>query len=76
MKPLKIDATLSIKAADAGKPRRFTILAYSGGLLPVEGFPVPVIVDLSGLDVPGSIPILIDHTKSVGHAWTDGQRAE
>jgi len=65
MKPLTISANLTIKAADAGRPRRFTILAYSGGLLPVEGFPVPVIVDLSGLDVPGSIPILIDHTKSV-----------
>ena len=65
MKPLKLTAFLRLKANGAGKPKRFSILAYSGGLLPVDGFPHPVVVDLSGLELPGSIPILIDHTKSV-----------
>ena len=65
MKPVNITAFLRLKANGTGKPKRFSILAYSGGLLPVDGFPHPVVVDLSGLEIPGSIPILIDHEKSV-----------
>lgn len=64
MIPLRLSASITMKAA-AGKPRRFNILAYSGGKLPVEGFPAPVVVDLTGLEIPGNIPILIDHTQSV-----------
>lgn len=70
MKPLALTAALTLTSA-AGKPRRFSILAYSGGTLPVEGFPLPVIVDLSGLTAPDSIPILVDHQNSV--ATTIGQ---
>lgn len=65
MKPLNMTAFVRLKANGACKPKRFSILAYSGGLLPVDGFPHPVVVDLSGLEMPGSIPILIDHEKSV-----------
>jgi hypothetical protein len=65
MKPLEITAFLRLKANGKGKPKRFVIKAYSGGLLPVDGFPHPVVVDLAGLEIPGSIPILIDHEKSV-----------
>ena len=65
MKPIDITAFLRLKANGKGKSKRFVIKAYSGGLLPVDGFPHPVVVDLSGLEMPGSIPILIDHEKSV-----------
>ena len=65
MKPVNITAFLRLKANGKGKPKRFLIKAYSGGLLPVDGFSHPVVVDLSGLEIPGSIPILIDHEKSV-----------
>jgi hypothetical protein len=65
MKPVNITAFLRLRANGKGKPKRFIIKAYSGGLLPVDGFPHPVVVDLSGLEIPGSIPILIDHEKSV-----------
>lgn len=65
MKPVNITAFLRLKANGKGKPKRFVIKAYSGGLLPVDGFLHPVVVDLSGLEIPGSIPILIDHEKSV-----------
>ena len=57
--------SVDLEAAEGGKSRRFSILAYSGGTLPVEGFPVPVVVDLQGLEATENIPILIDHTKSV-----------
>jgi hypothetical protein len=66
MKPIGILAAINMRASATGKPRRFNILAYSGGALSVDGFDLPVIVDLSGLDVPETpLPILIDHTKSV-----------
>lgn len=58
--PLKINA-----AAGEGKPKRFEILAYSGGLLPVDNFQNPVVVDLAGLQIVGNVPILLDHEKSV-----------
>ena len=63
MKKLSLLASLNLKAD--GSPRRFSILAYSGGKLSVDGFDLPVIVDLAGLTIPASVPILIDHTKSV-----------
>lgn len=63
-KQVTLTAAIDLKAAE-GKPRRFKILAYSGGTLNVDGFPLPVVVDLSGLEIPGNIPILIDHQKSV-----------
>lgn len=65
MKPVNITAFMRLKANGKGKPKRFIIKAYSGGLLPVDGFEYPVVVDLSGLETPGAIPILIDHEKSV-----------
>lgn len=58
-------ATLEIQAAAGDAERRFSMVAYSGGKLPVTGFPVPVVVDLAGLEATGDIPILIDHLKSV-----------
>ena len=64
-KSLNFDAFLRLKANGPGKPKRFSILAYSGGTLMVEGFAQPVVVDLSGLELPASIPILIDHQKTV-----------
>jgi hypothetical protein len=54
-----------IQAASGDKPRRFRVEAYNGGLLPVDGFEHPVVVDLTGLEAPNQIPILIDHRKEV-----------
>jgi len=58
--------------ADDGKPRtpRFTIDAYDGGLMDIDGFDRPVIIRLAGLEVKSQqIPILRDHQNSqvVGH---------
>ena len=59
MKPITFVVPITLKAA-GGKPRRFKILAYSGGVLPVEGFQYPVIVDLQGLDA-GAVPVVLNH---------------
>ena len=64
MKPIQLKATINLSAAATGKPRRFSILAYSGGKLVVDGFEYPVIVDLEGLEAR-KIPILLDHQPSV-----------
>ena len=42
-------------------PKHIEILAYTGGLLRVDGFADPVVVDLNGLEASGSIPIAIKH---------------
>jgi len=52
-------------------PSRFEILAYTGGKLRVEGFEMPVVVDLAGLTAEGSIPITIKH--DTGDATILGQ---
>ncbi|MCL4742273.1 MAG: hypothetical protein KJZ54_08725 [Phycisphaerales bacterium] len=50
--------------------RRFSMVAYTGGLMTLAAWPHPVVVDLSGLQVSAkSRPILKDHNPSliVGH---------
>lgn len=59
-------------AEDAGSGRlpKFSMVAYTGGLLNVRAFYYPVVVDLSGVEtITKSRPILRDHdpSKVVGH---------
>jgi phage major head subunit gpT-like protein len=68
MKKLNFTAAIELNAAENAPKtgqKRFKILAYSGGLLNVEGFPYPVIIDLAGLVSDHQIPILLDHKKTV-----------
>jgi hypothetical protein len=66
--------TLNVQAAASGMPGTFEILAYTGGKLPIEGLPLPVVVDLQGLRAGASLPILIDHRE--GNATTLGDADE
>ncbi len=52
------------------KPKRFTMTAYTGGLLQVDRYGPPVVVDLAGLKADSPMPILFahEHTAVVGHA--------
>ena len=48
----------------------FNMVAYTGGKMRVDGFPHPVVVQFSGLEIPSqSIPIRLDHKpyQGVGH---------
>lgn len=65
MKEVSIPSFLRLKANGSGKPKRFKILAYTGGVLRTDNFPDGVVVDLQGLEIPASIPILIDHKATV-----------
>jgi capsid protein len=69
-----LPATLTLAAAGEAGPRKFDILAYTGGTLPVKGAPLPVIVDLRGMSIPNSVPLLLNHTVSTD--TTLGQATE
>jgi len=62
-----------IAAADDDKatsPKRFSMMAYTGGPIQVNYYGAPVVIDLSGINAKSPIPILRDHNISrvVGHA--------
>ncbi len=63
---------LTIEAAGS-EPKsmpRFHMVAYTGGLMPIAGFPHPVVVDLEGLAIDRQdIPVRLDHNprQGVGH---------
>lgn len=81
MKPIQLSAVVNLRAAAGGKPRKFEIAAYSGGVLRVDGFALPVVVDLQGLQAAASVAIVLSHDLSdeatIGSASTvtnDGQQ--
>ncbi len=70
--PLTIEAA-GDKSASGGTPGsapQFKMIAYTGGLMWIEGFPHPVVVDLEGLAIDRQdIPVRLDHQsrQGVGH---------
>jgi len=61
-----------IQAAEgesADKPIRFTMTAYTGGPMRVDGYYDPVVIDLEGLEAKPPFPSLRDHDMGqiVGH---------
>ncbi|MCL2119431.1 MAG: Mu-like prophage major head subunit gpT family protein [Planctomycetaceae bacterium] len=55
----------------------FSMTAYTGGKMNIEGFQHPVVVDLTGLDIPSqNIPIRLDHKSSQGIGHTTSIRIE
>jgi phage major head subunit gpT-like protein len=74
-KPIAFTAPVEFKAAAApedGQPAKvptFSIVAYTGGPLVVAGWDRPVVVDIAGLQVTKSRPVLREHDpdRIVGH---------
>jgi len=52
-------------SGDAGSIRVMGV-AYSGGKMRLPGWRYPVVVDLAGLSVPDSVPLLINHENRTG----------
>lgn len=73
MKPIyAISDAIQISAADAAQPdgpKRFDVVAYTGGPMRVGGYSEPVVVDLEGMSFGKSIIANLDHDRSkrVGH---------
>ncbi|MGD9857365.1 MAG: Mu-like prophage major head subunit gpT family protein [Planctomycetaceae bacterium] len=65
----RLQASWNLLPEDKGKPRRFRMLAYDGGLLRITGAPAPVIVDLSLLKASAQVKALLQHDskRPVGH---------
>lgn len=64
------DVTIEAAAGEAAKgPRKFDVVAYTGGKLVVAGYDLPVVVDLKGLTARKSIVANLDHDRKqrVGH---------
>lgn len=53
-----------IAAGDGPKPRRVSIVAYSGGIMSPGNWG-PIIIDLQGLTLAASIPLLGDHKNDL-----------
>ena len=49
-----------IEAADGAKPKVMGV-AYSGGRMNLPGWKHPVVVDLAGMDIPDTVPLLTNH---------------
>lgn len=64
-----LSAGFQLRAADAAaapkKVRRFEMVAYTGGPMNLDGFDLPVVVDLTGLETHSpQRPMLADHTPT------------
>ena len=57
-------ATVEITAAEAHRPPRVEIVAYSGDVMTVPQFG-PIVVDLRGMELPAEVPLLADHDNSI-----------
>jgi len=69
---LSFRCPLTIEAADDAEKKmpRFRMVAYTGGVMRITGFPHPVVVDLEGLAIERQdIPVRLDHNarQGVGH---------
>lgn len=62
---IQLTAPIDVKAGPEGKPARVSILAYTGGPMFVEGWSGPVALDLAGVKMPHSIPLLADHNSTI-----------
>ena len=75
---IQIEAAADGTEAD-GKPRlpRFSMVAYTGGLMRIAGWRHPVVVDLGGLEIPSpSRPIRFGHDMASGVGHTNSIRVE
>jgi len=60
---------VELHAGEADSPRKFTVLAYNGGPLRVNGWDRPVVIDLTGMEEAPSIVANLHHDSKaiVGH---------
>lgn len=70
----------AIEGAESKGPKRFTSVFYTGGLVTVKGWDMPVVIDLSGVEQGNVLVANLDHdkTKRVGNfdVKNDGRQLE
>jgi len=60
------DEFVMVEAAGEGGKLRVMGVAYSGGKMRLPGWRHPVVVDLAGMAVPESVPLLTNHDNRTG----------
>ena len=63
--------SLDFEAATEGKRPRINVLAYTGGVMTVPGWG-PAVVDLAGMEMQASIPLLADHNNELNSVVGSG----
>lgn len=72
---INLNCGIDIAAAEGASPKRFSMVAYTGSPMRINGYAHPVYVDLSGLTITEkSRPILKDHSPSMPVGHTDAIR--
>ena len=76
MNAIKLDTTVTfLKAADgeaAPGPKRFKIVAYTGAPIRQGWSREPVVIDVSGMQLPKTVPVVIGHDYSLGSILGQG----
>ena len=57
---------LTVEAAAVGGKPKVRGVAYSGGKMSLPGWKHPVVVDLSGMEIPDGVPLLTNHENRTG----------
>jgi len=75
---INMEAAVPVMAGDAqaARPRRFHMDAYTGGALAIAGWRFPVVVDLTGLTVRGGAKVYLDHDRGARVGHIDGIQVE
>ncbi len=59
---LEIEASAQMPEGQPQRNRRFSMQAYNGGPMRLNGWQLPVVVDLAGLEIPAApVPVRIGH---------------
>jgi hypothetical protein len=78
--PLAFSADIDIQAAADGPQQgmpRFSMVAYTGGAMRLGGWRYPVVVDLSGMQIPAQKrPIRMNHDSGLGVGHTESIKVE
>lgn len=78
--PLAFSADIDIQAAADGPQQgmpRFSMVAYTGGAMRLGGWRYPVVVDLSGMQIPAQKrPIRMNHDSGLGVGHTEAIKVE
>ncbi len=76
MSNLKIESNVTfLQAADgdaAASPKRFRIVAYTGAPIRQSWSREPVVIDLAGMTLPSTVPIVLGHDYALGSILGQG----
>lgn len=76
MNTIKLDTAVTFLQASEGEaaasPRRFKIVAYTGSAIRQGWSREPVIIDVAGMQLPATVPVVLGHDYSLGSILGQG----